>query len=172
MHIASRKKIENRCNTKQKFNRTRAKSLKNGTCTDCCKRKSLGNPKIRPGPDASTGNLLRKDQRSGKDLAGCKERAKGLRGDRTRGECWDVPRRTRASFPGEPTYASRCKTALRMHHTTQPWENSSATFANSPGMPTIFLRARGRKENRAVVTRETLRILARARSLRSFLSLR
>lgn len=43
--LAFRKKIENRWNTKQKFNSTR--SLKNGTCTDCHKRKSLGNPRTR-----------------------------------------------------------------------------------------------------------------------------
>lgn len=39
---------------------------------------------------------------------------------------WDVPRRMRASFPGEPTHASRRKTALRMHRAIRPRENSSA----------------------------------------------
>lgn len=57
----------------------------------------------------------------------------------------DVPRSTRASFPGAPTRASRRETALRMHRVTRPRENS---LIRGNGAPAIFLRARRKRKSR------------------------
>lgn len=144
-------------------------------CTDCHKRISLGNPRTQRDRMRARATFWREKISVQEKISGSARKSfKGFENARRALRC---AAQNESLVSGKPMHASRRGTELYMHRATRPPEGIRArTFANSRGMPTIFLRARRKRnrviETRGIWTRVALWILGRAFSHFGSLSLR